>query len=159
MALVILGALCETHDRRAMLRCLAVSFLLIPLSIAWLLPDMPTYRGLSGIDSALFVLLSGTILRESLIERRWAWAIAAVAVLCAFVAKTGFELASGQTLFVDSPASSMVPIPLAHIIGGLAAGLSCMMSSQRKSHIQGDIDDEPTATRRRGVSCLSGPHA
>lgn len=118
MAFVILAALCETADRRLFLGCLTVSAVLIPLFIGPLMPEVDAYRGLSGIDSALFVLAATTILRENVTTRRWWWVAAAGIVLCGFAAKIGFEYVTGQTLFVDSAAADMVPIPLAHVVGG-----------------------------------------
>ncbi|QDT46938.1 Rhomboid family protein [Symmachiella dynata] len=119
IAFVILAALCETTDRRSFLLCLIASAVLIPLFIGLLMPEVDAYRGLSGIDSALFVLAATTILRENVTTRRWGWVAAAGMVLCGFAAKIGFEYVTGQTLFVDSTAADMVPIPLAHVVGGL----------------------------------------
>lgn len=125
MAFVILAALCETTDRRSFLLCLTASAVLIPLFIGLLMPEVDAYRGLSGLDSALFVLAATTILRENVTTRRWGWVAAAGVVLCGFAAKIGFEYVTGQTLFVDSAAADMVPIPLAHVVGGLVgAGIS-----------------------------------
>ncbi|TWU12150.1 Rhomboid family protein [Symmachiella macrocystis] len=119
LAFVILAALCETTNRRSFLGCLTASAVLIPLCIDLLMPEVDAYRGLSGIDSALFVLSATTILRENVTTRRWGWVAAVGIVLCGFAAKIGFEYVTGQTLFVDSAAADMVPIPLAHVVGGL----------------------------------------
>ncbi len=118
-ALIILGVLCETAGRRPFLGCMAVSAVLIPLFIWVLMPEVDAYRGLSGIDSAVFALLAITILRENLAAQRFGWVAAIAVVLCGFSAKIGFEYLTGQTVFVDSMAAQMVPIPLAHVVGGL----------------------------------------
>ena len=76
--------------------------------------DVQTSRGLSGIDLALFVLLAVSILRESRSSQRTFSAAAAAAFLCGFAAKTGYESLTAQTMFVDSTAADMVPIPLRH---------------------------------------------
>ncbi|MHB8901752.1 MAG: hypothetical protein ACYC6Y_23600, partial [Thermoguttaceae bacterium] len=55
-------------------------------------------------------------------DRLWAWAC--VVMLAGFVGKVGFELASGGTLFVDSQASGMLPVPLVHVVGGIL-GAGC----------------------------------
>lgn len=163
-ALLVLGALCETSDRRGMLRCVAAAAVLIPASIGWLMPDLPFYRGLSGIDSALFVWLATTLLRECLIARRPDWAAVVITVLCAFVAKTGFEFVTGQTLFVDSTAATMIPIPLAHVVGGLVAilcGLHRSPSPRRldkcESRAAGFNSREGTTGRSPGLRrCAAG---
>ena len=123
-ALLFLGWVLEREDHRSLLVCLGLSAVLIPTVVHFGLPDLATYRGLSGIDSAVFVLLAVTLLRRCYADgdRLWTWAC--VAMLVGFAAKVGFELISGGTLFVDSEASRMQPVPLAHVVGGML-GASC----------------------------------
>lgn len=122
-ALVALGLLCEVPYRRAFVACMTLSAVLVPLAVWTFLPAMSTYRGLSGIDSALFVLLAVSILGESIAERRRMWAAGSGLVLVAFAGKIAFECLSGATLFVDSVATSMIPVPLAHLVGGLIGAI------------------------------------
>jgi rhomboid family GlyGly-CTERM serine protease len=143
-ALVVLGALCEVPYRRAFACCVAASALLIPLAVWTLLPEVGTYRGLSGIDSAVFVLLAVMILGESLAARQIAWAVTCAAVLLAFASKVGYECVTDATLFVDSAAASMVPIPLAHVIGGLV-GAVCGMYTTLVSHQTTGVTSAATA--------------
>ncbi len=124
--LLVLGCLCEMDDRRRWMRCVTLTVVLIPAALWVLMPALQTYRGLSGIDSALFVLLAASILKDSLATGRRFWAGATVVLLCGFVAKAAFEFLTAQTLFVDSAASGMVPIPLAHIVGGIV-GAACVI--------------------------------
>ena len=123
-ALVGLGWVLEREDRRSTLICLGLSIVLIPAAVHFGLPELATYRGLSGIDSAVFVLLAVTLFRRCHAEgdRLWAWAC--VAMLVGFAAKIGFEMVSGGTLFVDAAASQMQPVPLAHVVGGMVGGAS-----------------------------------
>lgn len=122
-ALLFLGWVLERQDRRSLLTCLGLTAVLIPAVVHICLPDLATYRGLSGIDSAVFVLLAVRLFRRFHADgdRLWAWAC--VVMLAAFTAKVGFELISGGTLFVDSASSGMLPVPLVHVVGGfLGAG-------------------------------------
>lgn len=128
-AVLVLGLLCEVPYRRAFAWCLAGSAVLVPLAVGTLIPEMNTYRGLSGIDSALFTLLAVTMLGESLTARRYTWAALSGAVLLAFAAKIGFEYTTGATLFVDSAATNMVPVPLAHVVGGIVGGVCGLFRS------------------------------
>ncbi len=113
----VLGGLCEASGRRIYALCLALSGTAIGLGVWFLLPDLDTYRGASGIDSAIFGLLVVALLRESGPWPAWRGACLAGVVL-GFAAKVAWEAASGQTIFVDSAAAGMVPVPLAHAIGG-----------------------------------------
>jgi rhomboid family GlyGly-CTERM serine protease len=118
-ALLFLGRVLEREERRSLLVCLGLSAVLIPAVVHFSLPDLATYRGLSGLDSAVFVLLAVTLLRRCYIDgdRLWTWAC--VAMLVGFTAKVGFEVISGGTLFVDSEAARMLPVPLVHVVGGV----------------------------------------
>jgi hypothetical protein len=80
---------------------------------------MTTYRGLSGIDSALFALLAALIARRAIMEKDWSRLALATLVSIGFAAKIGFELSTGGTLFVNSTAAGMIPVPLAHVVGGI----------------------------------------
>jgi rhomboid family GlyGly-CTERM serine protease len=118
------GWLCERDDRTSYLACVGLSALAISGSLAITLPQMQTYRGLSGIDSALFAMLAVRMGQRELADRNWIGLSLVCAVAVGFVAKLVFELATGGTLFVDSPAAGMVPVPLAHVVGGLV-GVIC----------------------------------
>jgi len=123
-ALLFLGYVLEREARRPMLICLGLSAVLIPAIVHFGLPDLATYRGLSGIDSAVFVLLAVTLLRKCYADGDQLWTWACIMMLVGFTAKITFELFSGATLFVDAQASRMLPVPLAHVVGG-ALGAAC----------------------------------
>jgi rhomboid family GlyGly-CTERM serine protease len=124
LAFAVLGWLCERDHVRAFLRCVAYSAVLIPLVLAWATPDMTAYRGLSGIDSALFALLAVRVGHQAVAEKDGLKLGIAGVVAAGFAAKVGFELLTGTTLFVDSSAAGMTPVPLAHVVGGFI-GLGC----------------------------------
>jgi rhomboid family GlyGly-CTERM serine protease len=107
-----LGAVCERLDRWKMIWTIVASIFAISFFAA---PQCETYRGLSGIDSALFVLLAVMLRRER--------PIVVSILLTAFAIKSGYELLTGHTIFVDNTASGFVPVPLAHIIGGVCGAI------------------------------------
>ena len=116
-AFVCLGALNERRDRRLFLVCTILAGVAVSAGVWLARPGMTFYRGLSGIDSALFVLLAAGILREA----RWPGdrlvTFVTGAALAGFAAKTLWEIAAGSTVFVRD-ASGFEPLPLAHVIGG-----------------------------------------
>jgi len=126
LALGLLGWMCERESAGWFLACVAVSAALIPL-ILWIAePQMMTYRGLSGIDSALFAMLAVRIGQRAVTDKdRLRLGLTGV-VAVGFAAKVAYELVTGDTLFVDSSAAGMTPMPLAHVVGGLV-GMGCAL--------------------------------
>ena len=133
----VLAVLCESRGRRAFLAAVVSSALLIP-PVLWIaLPDLEAYRGLSGIDSALFVLAAMLLLREEIEKTgslRTVPALAAGAALVGFLLKVGYESVSGAALFAGSE-GLFVPLPLAHLAGG-ACGLWAGLQKRNPNRFQ-----------------------
>lgn len=114
-------------ERKRMVGCVLGSAIVISVALL-LTPGQPwPYRGLSGVDSALFVASTIVLLRRARERSEPRVALVMVLLLAGFTLKVGFEAVSGATLFVDTAASGFVPVPLAHVVGGLCgivAGLS-----------------------------------
>src|SRR5262249_47102767 len=125
LALLALGLAWERLSRGRFLACLAGSALAVSAAVWWLAPAMQRYRGLSGIDSALFVLLAVSLMQADAGSRRLgpaAWA------LVAFLAKVTYESATGHAIFVADDAASVVPG--AHLAGaGVGPGLGLTVKS------------------------------
>lgn len=123
-AFVLLAAICESwgpQGRKALLAAVAASALAIPVVLWIAVPAMERYRGLSGIDSALFVLAAVLVFRgeiEPIGRIGRIGRMAAVLAIAGFLGKAAWESATGTTLFTDS-AGSFVPAPLAHLVGGV----------------------------------------
>jgi len=115
----VLGILVERFDRRALVATLVLSAVAISAAVWMCDPLTVQYRGLSGVDSALFGFVAPMLFVESRRNRQTgvSWVVAALAA--GFVAKVAFEIATGQTLFVDSAAAGFVPLPLVHAVGAL----------------------------------------
>ena len=124
LALGFLGWLCEREEVASFLRCFVLSASLISLTLWFAAPEMATYRGLSGIDSALFALVAVRLGREAFLDRQWSKLTLIAIVAGGFALKLAYEFASGATLFVDSSAGGMTPMPLAHVVGALV-GIIC----------------------------------
>ncbi len=139
LVFLALGALCEQVCRATVIACVAVSAVLIPIAGALALPQMHYYRGLSGLDSALFVLLAVQLIRMNRSRDR-VIATAAAAGLGAFALKTVYECVTGSIIFVQ-PEFLFTPVPLAHIVGG-AIGL--VIAAQGASY---EHKNRPTANR------------
>jgi rhomboid family GlyGly-CTERM serine protease len=113
---------------RRLLLTLAASAVSISVAIWFVAGEITRYRGLSGIDSALFTFVALTVLKEELEHGRRGTAAAVALVLAGFAVKIVFELTTGATLFTDS--SEFVPLPLAHVVGGICGGLGAWVTSR-----------------------------
>jgi rhomboid family GlyGly-CTERM serine protease len=128
-AFVVLTVACLRVRPNRLAATLGLSALTIPIVVFAFHPELATYRGLSGIDSALFALfLTGLWKTGAAGSRSRPLNGARLLVLAGtaiFLAKVGYEIVSGQTLFVDSSEAGFIPVPSAHLAGfasGLVAG-------------------------------------
>jgi rhomboid family GlyGly-CTERM serine protease len=130
----VLGALVERTSRAAFLVTTLLSGLAISLALWFLQPTLNVYRGLSGIDSALFVFQAGWLAREAVREQRRVASLLPALALVGFTAKVGYEFVTGCTLFVDSAAAGFAPLPLAHVIGGIV-GAAALASQAAATYL------------------------
>jgi hypothetical protein len=120
LVFLVLGIQCERLSRGRFWAAVPGSVFLISAVIWYARPDPDFYRGLSGVDSALFALLATTLKRLRL-ESRPQTVILVVLPPLAFAGKTLYEWQAAQTLFVDSVAAGMIPVVSAHV-GGAGVG-------------------------------------
>ena len=100
--------------------CLLGSSLVVSLVVLLIDPQMAVYRGLSGVDSGLFVLAVLLTAKEQERNDRVSAARLTRLALVGFMAKTLFEIGTGGSVYVVAAASGMVPLPCSHIAGALA---------------------------------------
>ncbi len=138
---ILLGAITEVRWPRWFLGCLFLSGAAISAAIWLVQPEIRTYRGLSGIDSALFTLVLTGEIRHGILMGQRRRLLAAGFLAVAFTAKTTVEVVGGSTVFVDSAAAGFMPVPLAHAIGGLiggAIGAIAGAPAARSAHLLAD---------------------
>ena len=116
-AFVILGAICERRGRRLFATVVVATAFVVSLFLLAFRPEVVMYRGLSAIDSALWVgaaFIAG--------ERRLPLAVALGAL---FLVKVAIESQTGA-LFVDG----MTVLPVVHLVGA-AVGFCGAMVERR----------------------------
>jgi rhomboid family GlyGly-CTERM serine protease len=119
LVLTIAGGIYQLRGGRRFKVCMLAAAVAIPAGLWVLVPEMASYRGLSGVDVAATALLAVSILRERF---RDGWSLRALLpalVIAGIIAKIAYEMASGQGAFVDTAAQGFVPVPLAHVLGGI----------------------------------------
>ena len=116
---MVLGAWCEWRSPRRMRMCLVIGAIAVSSTVILLFPRMQAYRGLSGVDTALFTLLAVELFREGRRERdRWQCVVTG-GLLLGFVAKVAYEAIAGSTIFVDEQAAGFVPLAWDHLAGAV----------------------------------------
>jgi rhomboid family GlyGly-CTERM serine protease len=121
---VVLGAVCELRDPRRMRSCVVGAAAAVSAMVCLCFPGIETYRGLSGIDTALFVFLAVGIVRDGTQEDNRGLTLAAGGLLVGFAAKTMYEAVTGQTFFVDQSQAGFVPLVWDHIVAGCVGAVA-----------------------------------
>ncbi len=123
IAFVAFGSLVEFRSRRAWIYCVVISAVVISFGVSWLQPQFTLYRGLSGIDSALFAFVATDLVREGRRSRDKLMIALGALALGGFLAKCVYELVIGQTFFVEAN-DAFQPVPLAHLLGAVIGVLT-----------------------------------
>jgi rhomboid family GlyGly-CTERM serine protease len=108
---LVLGIWCEWQSRRRMATVLLAAAIVISATLWFAQPQLHIYRGLSGLDSALFGLAAATLLANA---KRFARAVGAGAI-AGFALKCAMEIATSATIFASG--DGYAPVPLSHMVG------------------------------------------
>jgi rhomboid family GlyGly-CTERM serine protease len=119
-----LAGACERVRPRQMVPAFVVMAGGISLAVQWFCTDVAIYRGLSGIDTGLFVWFAGMRLMASVKTGDVAAGLLWALPFAGLIGKLVYEAATGQTLFVDS--SGFVPLVQAHLSGVVIGLLLCL---------------------------------
>lgn len=125
LTFAVLGVICCKRSRLEYLTVCVVSVVAISLVAWYACPGMEAYRGLSGIDTALYCYIALTMGGDALYHKHYAVFAGIVSLLIMMFGKTLYELVSGQALFVHC--NQFSALPQAHIAGFISAGLVFMV--------------------------------
>lgn len=128
----VVTGLCERSSRRTTLITLGSSALAIPVVLWQFQPGLYAYRGLSGLDSAVFLLAIVQMMGRELSRRQWGRVVLLSGFVAAFALKVAYECCFSATVFVQT--NDFTPVPLAHAAGavvGLTIGLLSLAASCR----------------------------
>ncbi len=118
---ILLAGVCEQRYPRQFPLVLLAIMGSLGFAVWWWCPEVGQYRGLSGVDTGLFLWFIGDRIYSSWTTRPslevGAWAFLAIALL----GKLGYEAATGQTMFVD--ASDFQPLVESHLAGAFGGAV------------------------------------
>ncbi len=98
----------------------------ISLGIYYLQHDLVYYRGLSGLDAALFAFIAAYLVKFLNQKGNRVGRTMALLLLSCLVLKIAYEAIVGEAIWVSQMAQNVTVVPLAHVIGGgigLTAGI------------------------------------
>jgi len=130
---VLLGAMVESRSRSRLVALCLVSAIGISLLVLGGHPELRTYRGLSGIDTALFVYVAADQLASAWRQCRWVEGVLPATLLAGFGGKLLYELVTGRTLFVDSQTAGFVVVIAAHAAGAATGAILASCNTLRAS--------------------------
>lgn len=118
----VLSAACERQNPRFYPIALIAMSVGISATILFMCQDVTTYRGLSGIDTGLFVWFLANQIRQSVADRDRTftcfWSVAGFLLL----AKLGYEFTTGEILFVN--AEGFQPLVESHLSGAVLGAIT-----------------------------------
>ncbi|MEX2171388.1 MAG: rhombosortase [Pirellulales bacterium] len=120
---VVLGTVCEMRNPRQMRRCVVAAAGVVSVLVFCVFTDIDTYRGLSGIDTALFTLLAIELMRDARRQRSGMSAFVTGGLLLGFVAKTAYEAVTGQAMFVEQQSAGFELLVWDHIVAAVVGAL------------------------------------
>jgi hypothetical protein len=120
---IVLGAVCESRNRQRMWTCVAGAAAAVSFLVLVFFPAIDCYRGLSGIDTALFTLLAVDLIRDARRQQRQLIAGTVSGLLLGFIAKTVYEATTGHAFFVDQTAAGFELLVWDHIVAGFVGVL------------------------------------
>lgn len=119
LVFIALGLLCEAVSRKAFWWTLFGGGWAISVAFLACEPQLGSYRGLSGLDSALFALW--LVIFWQYPSSGWRWR--QLLLTLAFFGKLIFEFITQTSVFISGPDPGFIPVPLAHFVGALWGGL------------------------------------
>ena len=139
-----LGAACERRHPSLFLPAILLIVAVISASIGLLCDGISSYRGLSGLDTGLFVWFVGDQCRQCCFRRERFAAMLWLMPVVGLIGKLLFEATTGQTLFVDSTA--FTPLVESHIAGA-TIGLMCIGTQFQDDSSSRQIESQTSSSQ------------
>lgn len=110
-------------------------------------PEVASFGGISGVVNAAVVFI---VARQVSEPGRWRWVSLAILILAA--GNSVLEAATGRPTFAIPGEQTFVPVPLAHMIGGLTGALMGMQF-RRGPEKTGNFESAALVRRFNGSRC------
>jgi len=112
---MLLALLCAKKSMKGFIMILGIASPIISVAVIWQCQEISSYRGLSGIDTALFVFFVLFCLKHAFIAGERLPTALFILLLGGLAGKILCELYGGVTLFCRP--GDFIPVPVAHMTG------------------------------------------
>ena len=126
---VVLGVLCCRQSLKSFFIIIITTPLIISLSLLYFMPQLMFYRGLSGIDTALYSFVIGKMIYEKFNAKKFIHGYSLLMLALLLMGKTVYEFATQSILFAN--ADNFMPLPIAHLIGIFCGLITLLLESQK----------------------------
>ena len=103
----------------------------IPLGLYVFQPELIYYRGLSGLDTALFAFVAAHLVKSLKQKGDRVGQVLVLALLAGLVLKIAYEVFVGEALCVTQMAPNVVVVPMAHVLGSGVGFVSSLRFSRK----------------------------
>jgi rhomboid family GlyGly-CTERM serine protease len=114
---------CLKKDKSRLSIAILISMVTIPVLIYIFRPNLIYYVGLSGIDSAIFILFVSLVIKDYFRQKDWKKVLTFASIYILFIIKIYYEMTNVNGVFVNTQAMNMIPVPLAHLIGAVTGAV------------------------------------
>ena len=152
---VILSSLCESQHRKHYGLLLMMVSLVVSATVMLACDHVSSYRGLSGIDTGLFVWFVGDQFRISRKASDKAFAIFWGSLGVLLIGKLCFEAITGDLLFVQ--VDGFKPLVESHVSGGVAGALALILAVLWKSDTLAARDANLSVVRQKTLAPSARP--
>lgn len=146
---VTVGAVCEIRNPRRMRLCVVAAAGSVSVVVFFGFPTIEAYRGLSGIDTALFALLAVDLLRDAWRQKNLIVATTAGFFLVGFAAKTAYEAIACQAFFVDQHSAGFDLLVWDHIVAAAVGMIVARCDTRFKGRHNNGFFRRPTYQLKR----------
>ena len=129
LAWLVLGSMVETHSRRLWGWTVGLAAGLVSLFVFLAAPEITIYRGLSGIDSALFIASAITIHTRAKLRGDHLMGLIALGCILTITGKIIWEWTTGTPLFARG--GGFTAVPQAHLAGAVAGWIAVWVTRKK----------------------------
>ena len=127
---IVLGTICCHKNWKLFVQASIISTVTISVELLLIETQFTHYRGLSGIDTALYSIIILDSIYKNFQDKYYLQSFSSFTLGGLLISKITYEFISNKAIFANS--TSFVPLPSAHFIGLLIGIILCYKKYKKK---------------------------